>query len=75
MEKRNGNDRSMTSKMLFGTFLSNGLVVAAAGFFGLIAALYYKGSEHNADLYLLGGGILLLVGVCLLSVHFYKTGK
>jgi len=69
---KSANERSMTSKVLWGTFLSNGMVLAAGGIFALFAALYYQGSEHNSDWYLLSGGILLILGVCLMSVHFMK---
>lgn len=48
------------------------MVLVAFGIVGLFAALYYQASDHNSELYLLGGGILLVLGVCLMSVHFMK---
>ena len=72
VSKMEKNNRSTTSKVLFGTFLTNGLVLAAFGIFGLFAALYYQASEYSSEFFLFGGGILLLIGVCLVSVHFVK---
>ena len=73
MEKK--NERSMTNKVLFGSFLTNGLVFVAVGIIGLFAALYYQASEYNSEYFLFGGGVFLLIGVCLISVHLVKKGS
>ena len=74
MDKKDDNERSTTSKVLFGTWLTNGLVIAVFGFIVLLVGV--SGNWQVGDLSpeaLLGiGAVILIVGVGCIGVHFAK---
>ena len=83
MEKRNDNERSSASKLLFGTFLTNGLVLSVGGaiffFMGLNRRNSFgyqfhlmAGGTDYAGLIAIGGVLLILIGIGCIGVHLSK---
>ena len=81
--KNDGNDRSTVSKMLTGTWLSNGVLLSFFGGVGLIVGSSQRNSaEHQLrravggtdypGLMMLAGVMVMLIGILCLGVHYSK---
>jgi len=87
MEKKNSKMKSTTSKALFGTLFSNGLVMTIGGGVVFIIGLFMNmsflyqlsrvfGNNDSTPMYLMyGGGALLIIGIGCLSIHHSKLKK
>jgi hypothetical protein len=83
MDKKNEKERSTTSKVIFGTLLTNGIVLAVSGFIiflmGLnmrnsIGRMFYtfSGGRDYTTLITIGGIIILFAGITCICVHLSK---
>ncbi|MDR2590744.1 MAG: hypothetical protein LBC71_07155 [Oscillospiraceae bacterium] len=74
MQNNNDNERSTASKIIWGTWLTNGLVIAVFGFIVLLVGL--SGNWYVGDLgpgALTGiGAFVLIAGIACVGVHYAK---
>ena len=72
MDKKNNNERSTGSKVFFGTWLTNGLVIGVFGFIILLVGLSGNWQVGNLEPEaLIGiGAVVLIAGVGCIGIHF-----
>ena len=71
MDKKDDNERSTTSKVIFGTWLTNGLVISVFGFIILLVGLsgdWHVGNIEPGTLIIVGA-IVLVAGVSCIGIH------
>jgi hypothetical protein len=74
MQNNNDNERSTTSKVVLGTWLTNGLVIAVFGFIVLLVGLsgnWYVGDLGPGALTVIGA-FVLIAGIACVGVHYAK---
>ena len=83
VENKDSNERSMASKILWGTWLTNGLFMSGGGIIAFFWGLNMRNSiDHQfhralggtdyAGLFAAGGVILFMVGIGCICVHLAK---
>ncbi|MDR0325309.1 MAG: zinc-ribbon domain-containing protein [Oscillospiraceae bacterium] len=76
-------ERSTASKVLFGTYMTNGLVMIAGGIVSLFMGMYFNssakyqlyrlmGGDNYVAYFQWGGGLLFIIGVCCICIHYVK---
>ena len=79
MQNNDGNERSTASKVLFGTWLTNGLVISVAGAVALLVGIsgnwvfeLRNGTVLEPGAIMGIGVVVLFIGISLICVHFAK---